>query len=179
MLQNIDDKLKSQRCPATVLLLALALSFSMLGCAPAAPVRLGPPRAPVPVEQVVIYQQPPPNAQDVATLHASSHSVFTPGGPAATDKLVQQLKVQAAQLGANGLVLQGFSDRVSGSLGTGVGSESYSRSSSVGVGAGGTMGIFKKTGEALAIYVPPGTQPAAALAPAGPLPANQLPADHP
>jgi len=147
---------------------------SVSACAPAAPVRVGPVRAPLPVEQVVIYQQPPPNAQDVATLHASSHSVFSPGGPAATDKLVQQLKVQAAQLGANGLVLQGFSDKVSGSVGTGVGSETYSRSSSVGVGAGGAMGIYKKTGEALAIYVPPGAQP-----PEGPVPAAQVPADHP
>jgi hypothetical protein len=160
MLQKFGDKLKGQRGQVAAPLLVTALLLGVLGCAPAAPVRVGPVRAPLPVEQVVIYQQPPPNAQDVATLHASSHSVFSPGGPAATDKLVQQLKVQAAQLGANGLVLQGFADRVSGSLGTGVGSESYSRSSSVGVSAGGAMGIFKKTGEALAIYVPPGDQPA-------------------
>jgi hypothetical protein len=146
--------------------LAIALLSSLCACAPSAPVRVGPVRPPVPVEQVVIYQQPPPNAQDVATLHASSHSVFKPGGPTATDQLVQQLKVQAAKLGANGLVLQGFSDKLSASLGTGVGSESDSRSSSVGVSAGGAMGIFKKTGEALAIYVPGGAPP-----PADPVPA--------
>jgi hypothetical protein len=87
--------------------------------------------------------------------------VFSPGGPAATDKLVQQLKIQAAQLGANGLVLQGFSDKMSASVGTGVGSETYSRSSAVGVAAGGTMGVFRKTGEALAIWVPPDSQPPA------------------
>jgi hypothetical protein len=36
------------------------------------------------------------------------------------------------------------------------------------------MGIFKKTGEALAIYVPPGAPP-----PDGQVPAAQVPADHP
>jgi hypothetical protein len=166
--------MKSVLLPA----MAMALAVSVIACAPAAPVRVGPVRAPVAVEQVVIYQQPPPNALDVATLHATNHSVFSPGGPAATDKLIQQLKVQAAQLGANGLVLQGFSDRLSGSLGTGVGSESYSRSSAVGVSAGGAMGIFKKTGEALAIYVPPGDHPGANPGdnrggPTGNQPANQ------
>jgi hypothetical protein len=152
--------MRAGRSLTFALLPAIAVVAAVSACAPAAPVRVGPARAPVAVEQVVIYQQPPPNALDVATLHASSHSVFSPGGPAATDKLIQQLKVQAAQLGANGLVLQGFADRMSGSLGTGVGSESYSRSSAVGVSAGGAMGIFKKTGEALAIYVPPGNHPA-------------------
>jgi hypothetical protein len=138
--------------------LAVGVCVSMSGCAPTAPVLVGPARAPIPVEQVVIYQQPPANSRDVAILKASSHSVFSPGGPAATDMVVQRLKVRAAQLGANGLVLQGFSDSQSASLGTGVGSESYSRSSSVGVGAGASFGIFKKSGEALAIYVPPEAQ---------------------
>jgi hypothetical protein len=135
--------------------LAAAVSILVSGCASPSRVLVGVARAPIPVEQVVVYDQPPPNSVDVAILNASSHSVFSPGGPSATDKVIQRLKLQAAQLGANGLVLQGFSDKVTGSLGTGVGSDSYSRSSSVSVGAGASMGIFKKTGEALAIYVPP------------------------
>ncbi len=175
---------RARRSMISALLPAIAVVAALGACTPAAPVRVGPVRAPLPVEQVGIYQQPPPNAQDVATLHASSHSVFSPGGPAATDKLVQQLKVQAAQLGANGLVLQGFSDKVSGSIGTGASSESYSRSSSVGLGVGGTMGIFRKTGEALAIYVPGvdvpgGDRPPTAQPPADQVPAGQVPRDHP
>ena len=146
---------RAHRAVKLCALLTVAVCVSMSGCAPTAPVLVGPARAPIPVEQVVIYQQPPANSQDVAVLKASSHSVFSPGGPAATDMVVQRLKVRAAQLGANGLVLQGFSDSQTASLGTGVGSESYSRSSSVGVGAGASFGIFKKSGEALAIYVPP------------------------
>jgi len=142
--------------PSLLLLLPPVACWLICGCAPAKPLLVGPARAPIAVEQVVIYQQPPANSSDVAILKATSHSAFSPGGPAATDTVVQRLKLQAAQLGANGLVLQGFSDAQTASLGTGVGSESYSRSSSVGVGAGASFGIFKKTGEALAIYVPPG-----------------------
>jgi hypothetical protein len=141
-----------------VLVIAVCVSIGgaalVGGCAPAAPKLTGPARVPIPVEQVMIYDQPPANAQDVAVLHATSHSVFSPGGPSEIDKVVQRLKVQAAQLGANGLVLQGFSDRRTASLGAGAGSESYGRSSAVGVGASGSFGVFKKTGEALAIFVP-------------------------
>lgn len=125
------------------------------GCAPASRVLVGPARAPIPVDQVVIYEQPPVNSQDVAILNASSNSVFSAGGRRVADKVIQRLKVQAAQLGANGVVLQGFTDRQTGSLGTGVGSDSYSGHTAVGVGAGASFGIFKKTGEALAIYVSP------------------------
>jgi hypothetical protein len=125
------------------------------GCAPASRVLVGPARAPIPVDQVVIYEQPPVNSQDVAILNASSNSVFSAGGQRVADKVIQRLKVQAAQLGANGVVLQGFTDRQTGSLGTGVGSDSYSGHTAVGVGAGASFGIFKKTGEALAIYVSP------------------------
>ena len=139
--------------------LVVAVCVSISGCAPAPPKLAGPARAPIPVEQVMIYDVPPANAQDVAILHASSHSVFSPGGPSATDKVVQRLKVQAAQLGDNGVVLQGFSDRQTASLGTGVGSESYGRSTAVGVGASGSFGVFKKTGEALAIFVPASVPP--------------------
>jgi hypothetical protein len=139
--------------------LVVAVCVSIVGCAPAPPKLAGPQRAPIPVEQVMIYDVPPANAQDVAVLHASSHSVFSPGGPSEIDKVVQRLKVQAAQLGANGLVLQGFSDRQTASLGAGAGSESYGRSSAVGVGASGSFGVFKKTGEALAIFVPAGAPP--------------------
>jgi hypothetical protein len=125
------------------------------GCAPASRVLVGPARAPIPVDQVVIYEQPPVNSQDVAILNASSNSVFSAGGQRVADKVIQRLKVQAAQLGANGVVLQGFTDRQTGSMGTGVGSDSYSGHTAVGVGASTSFGIYKKTGEALAIYVSP------------------------
>ena len=111
-------------------------------------------RAPITADQVTVYSTAPANYEKIAVLTASSKSAFTPGGQKSVDKVVERLKEQAAKLGANGLILQDFSDRQAASIGTGVGSESYGRNSAVGVGVGGGFGIFKKTGQAVAIYVP-------------------------
>ncbi len=88
-------------------------------------------------------------------LDATSKSAFGPGGQKSVDKVIERLKLEAAKLGANGIILEGFSDAETGSIGSGVGSDSYSGSSAVGVGVGGSLGIFKKTGHGEAIYVPP------------------------
>lgn len=137
------------------IILSMIAGIGIVSCASSRPVMVGHARPAISVEQVVVYSHAPAAFEDVATLSASTKSVFTPGGPAQIDKVVQQLKVQAALLGANGLILEGFSDAQTASLGTGVGSESYSRNTSVGVGVGGSFGIFKKTGMGRAIYVPP------------------------
>lgn len=115
----------------------------------------GKPRPAIAVTEVQIYSTAPVQYEQIAVLTASSKSVFTTGGQKSVDKVVQRLKEQAAQLGANGLILEEFSDRVTGSIGTGVGSESYTHNGSIGVGVSGGVGIFKKTGKARAIYVPP------------------------
>jgi hypothetical protein len=77
--------------------------------------------------------------------------------------VIEQLKAKAAQLGANGVIIEGFSDSQTGSVGTGVGSSSYGGSSASSVGVGGSLGIYKKTGQGTAIFVPP--SPAGSVAP--------------
>jgi hypothetical protein len=139
------------------LLLATAICLLAAACASTKPVLVGKARPAIPVGQVTVYSHEPAAFEDVATLTASSKSAFGPGGPQQIDKVVQRLKEQAAQLGANGLILEGFSDAQTASLGTGVGSTSYSGNSAVGVGVGGSFGIFKKTGRARAIYVSSGS----------------------
>jgi hypothetical protein len=116
----------------------------------------GTPRPPISPAEVKIYSTPPPQYQEIALLDASASSAFGPGGQKTVDKLIERLKIQAAQLGANGVILGDVADRQTGSLGTGVGSDSYSRNSAVGVGVGGSLGLYKKTGKGTAIFVPPG-----------------------
>jgi len=135
--------------------LSLGLGLLSAACASTAPVLVGKAHPPIAVDQVVIYSHPPVRFEDVASLTASSKSAFAPGGPNEVDRVVDRLKQQAASLGANGLILEGFSDAQSVSVGTGAGSTSYSGHSAVGVGVGGSFGIFKKTGKARAIFVPP------------------------
>jgi hypothetical protein len=128
----------------------------LAACAPASHVLVGKARPPIPAAQVTIYSHAPPKFEEIATLKASTKSAFNAGGQGTTDKVVERLKNEAAGLGANGIILEGFDQTQSGSIGTGVGSDSYSRHGSVGVGVGGSFGIFKTTGKARAIFVPPG-----------------------
>jgi hypothetical protein len=134
----------------------LATIAALVGCAPSTHVLVGTARPPIAPDQVKIYSTPPANYQEIAVLDASSKSAFGTGGQKSVDKVIERLKIEAAKLGANGVILEGFQDSQTGSIGTGVGSDSYSRSSSVGVGVGGSLGIYKKTGHGDAIYVPPG-----------------------
>lgn len=134
----------------------LMAALTMMACAPSSHILTGAVRAPISPSEVKIYSTPPPQYQEIALLDASSKSVFQPGGQKAIDKVIERLKAQAAQLGANGVILGDIADRQTGSLGTGVGSDSYSGNTAVGVGVGGSLGIYKKTGKGTAIYVPPG-----------------------
>lgn len=132
------------------------------GCAVSGHVLVGQPRTPITPEEVQIYSRPPSTRfEHIATLNANSRSAFRRGGPEAEDKVMERLKIEAAKLGANGVILNSFSDEQAGSIGAGVGSESYGRRSSVGVGVGGSFGIYKKTGRGEAIFVPPSTSPGA------------------
>ena len=136
-------------------LLACVLVMCLSGCgASESFVLTGTARPPISPAEVKIYSQPPPEFVEIALLNASSKSVFSPGGQQTVDKVIERMKEQAAKLGANGVILAGFSDRQTGSLGTGVGSSSASGNSAVGVGVGGSLGIYKKTGQGTAIFVP-------------------------
>ena len=132
----------------------LALLVAVTGCAPSSHVLTGQARPPISPDQVKIYSHPPTYFQEIAVLDASSKSAFGTGGQKSVDKVIERLKIEAAKLGANGVILEGFRDAQTGSIGTGVGSDSYSGNSAVGVGVGGSLGIYKKTGHGEAIYVP-------------------------
>ena len=133
----------------------LGIACVACACAPSTHVLVGQARPPLTPDKVVIYSHPPATYQQIAILDANSKSAFGTGGQKSVDKVIERLKIEAAKLGANGVILEGFSDSETGSIGTGVGSNSYSRNSSLGVGLGGSLGIYKKTGHGEAIYVPP------------------------
>ncbi len=163
--------------PRLPLSLCAALALAACASAPQAIVMTGTARPPIPPEQVLILSAPPPQFQDIAILHASGKSV-NPGSQAAFDKVVLRLKQEAAQVGANAVILEGFSDRQTASIGTGVGSTSYGAHSAVGVGVGGGFGIYAKTGQGRAIYIPPGA-PQPLMAPPMPPDGTASPAVSP
>jgi ABC-type sugar transport system substrate-binding protein len=146
----------TSKSAAARLLMLVALVVLAACAAPQSFVMVGAAHPPISPAEVKIYSHPPPTFEEIAILNASSNSVFSPGGQSTVDKVIQRLKEQAAKLGANGIILEGFSDSETGSLGTGVGSSSVSSNSAVGVGVGGSLGIYKKSGQGRAIFVPPG-----------------------
>lgn len=135
---------------------ALAGMAALVGCSATTHVLVGQARPPIAPDQVTIYSSPPATPfERIAVLDASNKSAFGTGGQKSVDKVIERLKTEAAKLGANGVLLEGFSDAQTASIGSGAGSESYGSHSAVGVGAGGSFGIYKKTGHGEAIYVPP------------------------
>ena len=140
-------------------LVLTASTMLMTACATDSVVITGTPRPAISPADVKIYSRPPATFQEIAILNASKNSAFTTGGQKTVDKVIAGLKEQAAKVGANGVILQGFSDAQTGSLGSGVGSSSVSSNSAVGVGVGGSLGIYKKTGHGVAIFVPPESSP--------------------
>ena len=69
--------------------------------------------------------------------------------------MIETMRQQAAELGANGLLLEDISDSDPVSVDSGVGSQIYTHNASIGVGLGGSLGITKKMVKARAIFVPP------------------------
>ena len=144
---------KSAMTRLTVLTGFMVLALS--ACATDSVIVTGTARPPISPAEVKIYSQPPPVFEEVAILNASKSVAFSTGGQKTVDKVIAGLKEQAAKVGANGILLEGFSDRQTGALGAGSGSSSVSGNSAVGVGVGGSLGIYKKTGHGRAIFVPP------------------------
>jgi hypothetical protein len=128
--------------------------LSVIGACAPSEVLTGRVRPAIPESEVVVYSAAPPNFEQIAVLSASSKTAFTVGGQKSIDKLVRRLKARAATLGANGLILEDFSDEQSLSFGTGLGSDSYTHNGSISLGVGGFFGVYKKTGNGRAIYVP-------------------------
>ncbi|MGO9932669.1 MAG: hypothetical protein ACLPV8_12770 [Steroidobacteraceae bacterium] len=147
---------ESRSAASRLFIVAASLTATLAACASSDSfVLVGAARPAISPAEVKIYSHPPLKFEEIALLNASTNHMFTPGGQKTIDEVIEKLKEQAAKLGANGVILEGFSDRQTGSLGTGVGGGSASGNSAVGVGVGGSFGIYKKNGQGRAIFVPP------------------------
>jgi hypothetical protein len=138
----------------------MAIRFTLLpmvlvACATSSRMLTGTPRAPILPAEVRVYTEAPARFEEIAVLIASRNSVSSGGGERAIQKMIESLKAQAATLGANGLLLEDFSDRQAVSVGTGVGSDTYTHNASISLGVGGSLGIVKKTAQGRAIFVSP------------------------
>ncbi len=141
----------SKSAKSIVLIFVLALA----ACA-TSHVMIGKARPPISPEEVQVYFSPPPgHYEQIARLDTSSQGSFAFTAQGKTDAVIKRLKIEAAKLGANGVLLQGMGEEPSGSVGTGGARESYSSNGSVGGGIGLNFGMTRKVGGGVAIYVEP------------------------
>lgn len=129
---------------------ALALS----ACA-SSYVLVGQRRPPIAPESVKIYLHPPEaHYEEVALLDTSSKGGFGFTAQGKTNVVIERLKKEAAQLGANGILLQNVNDQSAGSVGTGFAQSTATGNTAFASGFGFTGNINHKHGNGLAIYVP-------------------------
>lgn len=133
--------------------LALALIAVLAGCASSSQTLIGSPRMPVSPSDVKVYTQAPERFEEIALLRASRKSVSSAGGERAIEKMIDRMRSQAAQLGANGLLLEEFSDSDPVAVGSGVGSQTYTHNASINVGVAGSLGVVQKAAKGRAIFV--------------------------
>jgi hypothetical protein len=133
----------------------LGVALMLAGCADSSVMVTGPVRTAISPEEVRIYTSAPGAFEEIAVLTASRKTVSSAGGEKAIDKVIDEMRAEAAKLGANGLLLEDFSDSQSLSLGTGIGSDSYTHNGSISLGVGGAIGVIKKTGQGRAIFIAP------------------------
>jgi hypothetical protein len=98
------------RRSGTLVVVALGLA----ACA-TSHVMIGQARPPISPEEVQIYTRPPTVPyEEIARLQTSSSGSFSFTAQRKTDAVINRLKAEAAKLGANGVLLEGMSDRASG-----------------------------------------------------------------
>lgn len=134
----------------------LSFAGALVACATSSEVLTGAPRPPISPAAVRVYTQAPEHFEEIAVLSASRKSVSSAGGERAIAKMIEAMRTQAAQLGANGLLLEDFSDADPLAIGTAVGSQTETHNASINVGVGGSLGVVKKMAKARAIFIPPG-----------------------
>jgi len=125
-----------------------ALPIAISACA-SSHVIVGTARAPIQADQVKVYLQPPAKYETVALLEANDMGANGFSQQSRTNKVMKRLKKEAASLGANGIVLEGFGTEYTGSVGSGFATGNGGFASGMGFSAAQRS----KVGKAIAIYV--------------------------
>ena len=120
-------------------LFVLLAALSLAGCASSSTRLLAPARPAVSPAEVRIYRTPPLHYQEIAFLDASSGARLFHGSPEGEAEAIARLQVEAAKVGANGVLITLLGDRANGSLGVGVGGGGISGGRRSVVAGGGAV----------------------------------------
>lgn len=128
----------------------LALPVLLFGCSSGSHVVTGQQMPELEVEQVTIYEEAPAfDYKVIGTVSASSDNGFTEDSR--KEKATQELKEQAAKIGANGVILDDVTQLSFRRLGTGVGI-SASSAGGIGTSIGSSFSFPTTEAKGTAIY---------------------------
>ena len=134
---------------------ALGLVLVLTGCASSYQL-IGRTRPPLVPEQVQLYLEPPKRQyEQIAIIKTSSKRSFAFTSQGKAEVVVKRLKLQAAKLGANGVLLKQITDESEESVAAGAGTSYEGPRGTVDVGVSASMLLMKRYGHAIAIYLPP------------------------
>lgn len=97
------------------LVASILASIAIAACASGSAIVTGKVRTPITPEQVRLYLEPPGDFEVIALVNASSDSGWTEQG--SLDYALEELKNQAAKLGANGVLIGGTGESTSAMVG--------------------------------------------------------------
>ena len=91
--------------------IVLLLAMILIGCYPVSHIVVGETKSPISPSQVKILAEYPDEYEIIARIDASSEFAFKDPSINFTwqskmDKIIERLKIEAAQLGANGIVIE-------------------------------------------------------------------------
>ena len=139
------------------LILSLLLAGLAAGCATSSSRLIAPARPPLNPADVLVYKTPPRSYQEIAVVDATSGTSFFHGSEEGQAAAIEKLKVEAAKVGANGVLLTLVGDRPNGSIGVGIGGGGiYGGRHDVTAVSGGASGGFplvSNGARGVAIYV--------------------------
>ena len=126
--------------------IVLLLAMILIGCYPVSHIVVGETKSPISPSQVKILAEYPDEYEIIARIDASSEFAFKDPSINLTwqskmDKIIERLKIEAAQLGANGVVMLDTDNKIHQSFS--VDKDGNASSSS----------YTEKFGKAIAIYV--------------------------
>jgi hypothetical protein len=141
------------------------LSITPLICllcsyASASTIMEGEARPPTDPDRVKVYMEPPRKFDRIAIIRKGSSGSWAFTDQSQVDEAIAKIKVEAAKVGANGILLQVIETNSNGGVGIGIGGFGlggggwhHHGGPSVGIGGGFYAPIMHKTVQAEAIYV--------------------------
>jgi hypothetical protein len=125
-------------------ILGCLLALMLAGCASSV-VLVGNKREAITPEQVKIYLHSPKKFEEIAFLDTSSNGSFSFTEQKKMDVVIQRLKIEAAKLGANGILLKATGNEANGAIGSGA----INNTNDLGL----SINTMIKTGTGIAIFV--------------------------